>query len=222
MLSLLSFGQTEDSLVVLTKNFKFEDGIYLSFEDFQQNKPSYTWDTLGAKMFSNPQNAQATLDSLWIKGIDPEIIPIDQLWGICLAGIPYIRLEKGAIKDDRYSFVGLKVRGKICYFSYRKTEVRKIAMPIYNPYTRRPFQQGYVEREKTFDYKKILSFESGAIADFDRKNFVNWIYLDWQLQDTVKALSEDEVSSKLFKCLLIYVDRNEVKIPYRSVSSDES
>ncbi len=31
---------------IITKNFKFENGIYASFSDWQRNKPTYRWDSI--------------------------------------------------------------------------------------------------------------------------------------------------------------------------------
>jgi hypothetical protein len=48
------------------------------------------------------------------------------------------------------------------------------------------------------------------VTDFTKENFMNWIENDQQLWATVKDLSPEETQEKLFKCLLIYIDRNAV------------
>ena len=57
-----------------------------------------------------------------------------------------------------------------------------------------------------------MHFETGEVKDFTVENFLQWIQDDENLVETIMELSEEERQEKLFKCLLIYVDRNEVKI----------
>ena len=57
--------------------------------------------------------------------------------------------------------------------------------------------------------------ETGKIQPFGRATLQAWIEDDAQLWRTVSELTEAEAAEKLFKCLLIYDDRNQVLVPQR-------
>ena len=216
-----SFAQS-DSVLVVSKNFKFEDGIYLNFEAFQRNIPDYTWDQLEATLFSNPQTYMAQVAELRILAIDEPIarasaIDVQKIWGLTIGGIPYIRLEQGMVKKQLTTFAALRVRGRICYYAFEETQKRMIPMPIYNPATGRPFHVAQVEREAPVQVERMLHFETGKQADFNRSNFIQWIQDDPKLVKTIEELSPEEVRQKLFKCLLIYDDRHEVRIRVNTI-----
>ena len=58
-----------------------------------------------------------------------------------------------------------------------------------------------------------MNFETGEVADFTIENFLKWILDDPRLIQSINELSQEEAQEKLFKCLLIYDDRNEVFVP---------
>ncbi len=192
---------------LLTKNFKFKDGIYVNFTDFQQNKPSYTWEEVNARLATSDEGFVAQVE--YIKK-DQQIIDLQQIWGICLGGIPYIRLPKGEITDAATVFAGLRVRGKICYFKYKDEAIDTVEVKAYNPLNGRPYRQAKVPVERTVQQERMLHFQTGEVADFNIQNLLIWIQDDRQLWNTVRDLSLEEADEKLFRCLLIYVDRNEV------------
>ena len=200
-------GQIDTAVV--TKNFLFSDGVYLSFDAFQNNQPSYHWDELEVQVFTNPQTHEA-------KWTTPVLIssgtPLEEhtIWGICREGIPYIRLADKQEQQELTTFAALRVRGKICYFSYLTIEEREIEVSAYNPYTGRPFRTGVIRREEEVTQERMLHFETGAITDFTLGNFLDWILDDPGLHESVLELTEEEVEEKLFRCLLIYDDRNPV------------
>ncbi len=201
-----------DSLI-LTKNYRFNDGVYLSFEAFQSNTPDYEWGDLKANLVTNPQTFITHIQYVFIKNESGDIpLDLNKVWCVSLAGIPYLRLDENDPENNTTSFAGLQLRGKICYFSF--DDLRRVKIPIhaYNPYNGRPFRSAVIEREKQVRIEKILNFETGEIADFNVRNLKNWIQDDPRLLETIDSLSEEEAEDKLFKCLLIYVDRNVVRI----------
>lgn len=202
----------EDSLI-LTKNYQFLDGVYLSFEAFQSNTPDYQWDELKANLVTNPQTFLTQIEYVHIKN-DEQAIPLDlnKIWCVSLAGIPYLRLTEIEVKKGLTSFAGLRLRGKICYFSFEDYRLVQIPMHAYNPYTGIPFRSGFVERKKNVTFERILNFETGEIAELTVENLKKWIEDDQKLLDTMNNLSYEEVEDKLFKCLLIYDDRNVIRI----------
>ena len=95
----------------MTKNFAFADGVYLSFAEFQENRPSYRWTDLKSSLFTNPQTFLTQIEFLKLKEEGNRPVPLDSVWGLCLGGIPYVRLPQGAVDKELPTFAGLQVRG---------------------------------------------------------------------------------------------------------------
>ncbi len=201
-------GQS-DSLL-LTKNFKFKDGVYLSFHDFQRNKPNYTWEEVNARLATGDEGFLAQVEYIR-RG--QQLLDLQQIWGICLGGIPYVRLPQGVVTSSATAFAGLRVRGKICYFKYKTEVVDSVEVKAYNPLNGLPYRQAKVPVERTVQKEKMLHFQTGAVADFTLPNLLSWIEDDRQLWSTMQELSVAEASEKLFRCLLIYIDRNAIYLP---------
>ena len=205
----MTVSSAQEKPVVLTKNFKFEDGLYLNFVDFQQNRPSLVWDELHTNLFVNPQTFIAQVFSLAKKeekGLEP--ILADSIWGFSIGGIPYMRFPEGTLGKNVPVFVGLRVRGKICYMSYEEEVEKEVTISAYNPLTNVPFRQAKVNRSEKVNREWMLDFETGERIEFNRENFRHWIEDDPRFLETINSLESEEVEVKLFKCLLIYVDRN--------------
>ena len=210
LLLVVSLHGQADSSVLVTKNFKFKDGLYLSFSSFQNNKPDYNWVSLQANSVINPENYTVKIDWIKIKGPNGKPIPMDSIWGLSVNGIPYIQVDK-EVHTFGY-FTALRVRGKICYFTFETKQTELVEISAYNPLTGRPYRNAMVPRSSFEDVEYMLEFDSGEIQRFNIQNFKKWIVEDDDLLQTVNEISEDELSEKLFKCLLIYDDRNPVYI----------
>lgn len=204
------FAQPDSVLV--SKNFLFREGIFLSHQSFRTNAPDLSWEEVDATLFTNPQTYLTHIQEVKIKEGDGDIYP-DSIWGICLQGIPYVRLERTWIQKELATFAPLELRGKICYFDFDRLDTVQVKMTAYNPANGLPFRQAMVDKEIEVKLAKILNFETGEVADFTRDNLLRWIAGDPALTQAALELGEDELESKLFKILLIYVDRNGVFIP---------
>ncbi len=209
--TLGSAASGQEDSVLITKNFKFRDGVYLTLAQWQANRPAYSWEEVDALLATNPQTFLTQVEKIRVRASGERINP-DSLWGICLAGIPYVRIPKEEANKEVPTFAGLRVRGKICYFSYPSEVKRQVKVTAYNPLTKRPFRSGYVDRSETVDQEQMLDFTTGEVAPFEVGAFLEWITDDAQLVETVLALPDEEQKEKLFKCLLIYVDRHPVYV----------
>lgn len=198
--------------VWVEKNFKFEDGIYMSYKSFKNNKPDYLWEDVRSNLYSNPQTYMAQVERIEVLDSAGDSINVDSMWGLSIAGIPYIKLKKGEIKKPNTNFAAIRLRGKICYFAFDDYETKSVEIKAYNPYTGQPFRKGSVETKEKIKYERMIWFDDGRIEDFNKANFLNWIADDESLYETVSLLTEEEAKEKLFKALLIYDDRNPVYI----------
>ncbi|MBI5914351.1 MAG: hypothetical protein HY842_03175 [Bacteroidetes bacterium] len=203
----LASSQGQDSLL-LTKNFRFADGVYLSAEQLRANRPAYAWEAVEVLRFTNPQTSLTSVSGVFLKKEKREL-PLDSVWAVSMDGIPSVRVPHGEINRELPTFAALKLRGKICYFTYPDWRTKEVFVAAYNPLNGRPFRQGKVKREQEVIIEKMLRFESGEVADFNVGNLLAWIQDDPLLVETLTELPPEEQQEKLFRCLLIYVDRNE-------------
>jgi hypothetical protein len=210
LLPLTSLAQEEG--VVVSKNFRFRDGVYLSHQSFRNNAPDLAWEQVQARWFANPQTFLVQMEFIRTKGGGLEISP-DSLWGFTMQGIPYIRLPREWIRKELATFAPIELRGKICYFDFERLDTIKTLITAYNPNNGRPFLQGYIDKEAQSTYRKMLHFETGQVLDLTRENLLGWIGDDPELSAAVADIPESELDAKLFKCLLIYVDRKKVYVP---------
>lgn len=204
-------GNAQDNGEVVSKNFHFKDGIYLHFSSFQSDNPEISWEDVEAVVITNPQTSLTVIDSLRWRNSGTSI-PIDSIWGFSRNGVPSIRIPQQEINKELPTFAALKLRGKICYFTYPDYRMREVFVAAYNPLTGRPFRTGKVLREKEILVERMLSFETGQVVDFNLENFKTWIADDQPLLQSFLELPPSEQKEKLFKTLLIYDDRNLVRI----------
>lgn len=194
---------------VMSKNYLFEDGIYLSFEDFKNNQPVYKWEEVKANVIQNPLTFNAKSDKIFY--VPSEDRKLENLWGFSLDGIPYVNLNLETSVLEQYA--GMRVRGKICYYTYEQEQPKTASITAYNPYTRKPFRSSELEVTEKVHHEMMLRMEDGKVDLFTLDNFKNWIQdEDIQLTASLSDLKAEEVEEKLFKCLLIYNDRNEVLV----------
>lgn len=198
-----------DSLL-LTKNYKFRDGIYLSFKDFQTNTPSFAWDSIRANVYTNPQNFITRIQYIQTGEDDSSQLDLKQVWGVSIDGIPYVNINEELSETGMTTFAGLQLRGKICYFEYQIEQEKEIEMSAYNPLTGQAFRTSNIKRMVTVYVQKMLHFETGEIQGFTVDNLMNWISDDSNLVESMSSLTYEEADEKLFKCLLIYVDRTPI------------
>jgi len=194
---------------VMTKNYLFNDGVYLEFQDFANNQPAYTWKEMRVNIIPNPLTFTAKSDRIFYVIEEDKIV--ENIWGFCLAGIPYIKLPDTTSLLQQYA--GMRVRGKICYFSYEEIQPKTAAISAYNPYNGEPFRTAEISIKEKSKKEMMLRMEDGMVEHFKLENFRHWIKDDLQLTASLADLDANEVEEKLFKCLLIYNDRNEVMVP---------
>lgn len=212
---LLVFGignlSAQDTLAIVTKNYKFNDGIYFSFSDFQKNTPVLKWTELQGNVFSNPENFTVKAEVLKQKSLSPsEESLLDSIWGFTIGGIPYIKIKKEK-NTPLTLFSGIRVRGELCYFTYEAREEKEIVFSAYNPVTARPFRSSVEKRKLKVKKEKILLMKTGEVMDYNFENMMVCLKDDPVLLRALNQIEDYELEEKMFKCLLIYNDRHIIK-----------
>lgn len=191
--------------------FRFQDGVYLSVASFRANQPDYRWKAVKAKLAANAESYRAQAE--YIRPANAAPLPKDSIWGIVLDGLPYIRIPESLTKDTTVlNFAGMRVRGRICYYEFEREEERLVEIKAYNPLTGRPFRSGNISKRVIINEARILHLPTGRQGALDRPTLLGMIGDDKQLTRTVQELPDSAGTEKLYKCVLIYDDRNPIFI----------
>lgn len=197
----------------VTPTFAFADGLYFTYDEFVRNQPRIPMQDVQPRLVTNPRTWITQVESLTRRS-DGQPVDIDQLWGISIDGIPYIRIAADSIDKPLPAFAGLRITGNICYFQYERTEERLVEMTAYNPLTGRPFRSGQVKRDYMEIRERILRFETGEIAHFNRAQLIQWTTRDQMIQTTLRRLSPDteNLEDQLYNIMLSFNKRHPVFI----------
>jgi len=194
---------------ILDNTTIFSDGIYLSREAFLTNKPEIQWGGDPA-VFLNPQTLILKAD-YWILGSGDTLFA-DQAYALAVDGKPYLRIPE--IESLLEAFVPLKVRGRICHYSYPVVREQSVEVAAYNPLTGKPFRRGTVINEEDETEHWIFHFLTGERKLLTRESLMEWVSDDPALVKAIKELEDDQNSiEKLIKSLKIYDDRHPVMLP---------
>ena len=197
--------------IEVTPTYRFTDGIYLTFEEFQSNQPALSWSQFTRRSVVNPQTLIAQVDFIRYKN-SQESLDLDKIWGICIDGLPFIRIPKDSIHKQLPTFAGLRLAGNVCYFSYENRVNKEYEFAAYNPLNGEPFRKATVSRSVSVFVEKIFSFSDGKIINFDRSSLRFKMLDDPELSKVLDQLRpvEDEYKEKLFRLLMSYNRRHPV------------
>ncbi|MEO0340685.1 MAG: hypothetical protein AAF242_15935, partial [Bacteroidota bacterium] len=195
----------------VTPTYRFQDGIYLSFEEFQRNQPALKWDQFIRRSVTNPQSLITQVDFIRYRN-SQEKLDINKIWGICLDGLPFVRIDKDSIHKELSTFAGLRLAGNICYYSYENRVEKEYDIAAYNPLNGEPFRRATVSRMVTNFVEKIFTFEEGGLKPFDKNNIYQLMEDDPELRGKLNELrpTEAEYQEKLFRLMMAYNRRHPV------------
>ncbi|GAB5550463.1 MAG: hypothetical protein Sapg2KO_00540 [Saprospiraceae bacterium] len=208
---LLVLPWVAQAQVEVTPTFRFQDGIYLTFEAFQRNQPSFTWDDYEKRSVTNPQTLVTQVDFIKNKNTQ-EYVDLNKIWGICLEGLPFVRIPKDSINKELATFAGLRVSGNISYYSYENRVEKEYDFAAYNPFNGQPFRKATVSRMVNVFKEKVFSFETGEISNFERQNLGKLMQNDPQLRKVLNDLDTkgENYKEQLFQLLMSYNRRHPV------------
>ena len=193
--------------VLLDNSFVFADGLYGSFDALKNNTPTHTWEEVYAQLFANPQTFVARLLSLDHRD-QRTLLVADSLWGIVLEGVPYVRVPADAHFGKGTPFVGLKIRGRLAYYTWESRREEEVEIRAYNPLNGRPFRTGRVRKQVPVFYEQLLHFTDGHVEPFTVNTVLAAIQSDTKLHRTLAELPEKEAWDQLYKMVQVFDDRN--------------
>jgi len=233
-ISLISFtiscmqsaGQDEkQGMVKYTPDFRFNDGIYLNFDQVKSNSPIPKAKLLTSIDYNDREFFKKIFEGNKIyfydnMGIRQEVAK-NGIWGYSRNGVLYVQIQENF---NRITFVG-----NICHFVADVTTYDSRTYspygyydPYYSPYGYSnyyspynpyysPYRQSGLQRSELKQY--LIDFESGKILEFDVDNTELLLMKDTQLYDEYVQLSRRKKKDLMFVYIRKFDEKNPLYIP---------
>lgn len=217
---------TERDMVEFTPDFRFNDGIFLTFEQVKENKPISKAKILTSAEYNDRDFFKQVFsnDNIYFydaMGIRQEINTED-IWGYSRNGILYVQIQGGF---NRITYVG-----NICHFvadittydrryygspynyydPYYSPYSYNYYSPYYSPYYM-PYRPTTVARNELVQY--MIEFETGKMIEYDVKNVEMLLMKDPELYDEFMKLSRKKKKQMMFLYLRKYNEKHPLYLP---------
>ena len=223
------YGQEKEGMVKYTPDFRFNDGIYIDFEQVKMNSPIPKAKLLTSVDYNDREFFKKILamDKIYFYdnlGVRQEIAK-NTIWGYARNGVLNIQVQENF---NRITFVG-----SICHFVADITsyDSRYYNSPYgyydpyyspygysnyYNPYSPynsyySPYRQSNMTRNELKQY--IIDFESGKILEYDINNTELLLMKDNELYEEYVQLSRKKKKEQMFVYIRKFNEKNPLFIP---------
>jgi hypothetical protein len=217
-------GQEKEDMVKYTPDFRFNDGIYLNFDQVKLNSPIPKAKLLTSVDYNDRDFFKRVLESEKIFFYDDmgvrQDIEKNTIWGYARNGVIYVQIQENF---NRITFVG-----SICHFVADITtyDSRNYNSPYgyydpyyspygysnyYNPYNSyySPYYPYSQPTTRTELKQYLIDFESGKVMEFDIENTKLLLMRDSQLYEEYVQLSKKKQKELMF----VYIRKFNEKIP---------
>jgi len=229
LFSLITFlrlyGQEKEGMVKYTPEFKFNDGIYINFDQVKLNTPIPKAKLLTSIDYNDREFFKKILegDKIYFYdniGVRQEIAK-NSLWGYSRNGVLYVEIQGNF---NRITFVG-----NICHFVADITTYEsRYNSPYgyydpynspygysnyYSPYSPyySPYRQPSMSRNELKQY--LIDFESGKVLEFDVENTKLLLMKDSQLYEEYVQLSRKRKKELMFVYIRKFNEKNPLYLP---------
>jgi hypothetical protein len=200
--------------VVYDPDFRFTDGIYLTFDQVKYNKPLLKSRVISTIDYNSPEFYDILLTKTDISYYDylgmRQTVKVTNIWGYAKNGNLFVRMYD--------SFNKITYMGSICHFL---ATINVNYQPMYDPYYYNPnyYYPGWsnnVSVSKTEIKQFIMDFSTGKILDYEEKNLEILLMRDPQLYDEFMGISRKKKQQLKFYYIRKFNERNPLKIPVYS------
>ena len=215
---VFSQADSTSQLVKYTPGFKFEEGIFLNFDQVKQNKPIAKSQIITSIPYDDPDFYDRILQEKKIElydnlGTKQEIVN-KKIWGYSRNGVLYVN-----VNDDFYR---ITIVGSICHFVASLTTYNNYGSPYYSgygypyggyydPYS--PYSSPYANTGNTELKQYLLDFKTGNILEYDVQSIELLLMADPELHDEFAALNNKKQKQMKFLYLRKFNERNPLYFP---------
>lgn len=218
-------AQDRGGMVKYTPDFRFNDGIYLDFEQVKTNTPIPKAKLLTSVDYNDREFFKKIFEVEKIyfydnMGIRQEV-PKSNIWGYARNGVIYVQVQNNF---NRITFIG-----NICHFVADITTYDSRTYgspygyydPYYSPYSYgsyyspyNPYYSPYRSSMARNELKQyIIDFETGKILEFDVENTEILLMKDPQLYEEYVQLSRKKRKDLMFVYIRKFNEKNPLYIP---------
>jgi len=221
-------GQEKEGMVKYTPDFRFNDGIYLNFEQVKLNSPIPKAKLLTSVDYNDREFFKKLLENDKIYFYDElgvrQELSKNNIWGYARNGVLNIQVQGNF---NRITFVGT-----ICHFVADITTYDSRYYnspygyydPYYSPYGysnyyspyysyNSPYRQSNASRTELKQY--IIDFESGKVLEFDVEHTELLLMKDSQLYEEYVTLSRKKKKELMFVYIRKFNEKNPLYLPVK-------
>ena len=212
------FSQADSSsqLVKYTPGFRFEEGIFMSFDQVKQNRPISKSQIITSIPYDDPDFYDRLLEEKKIELYDnlgtKQELSTKNLWGYSKNGVLYVNVNE--------DFYRITIVGSICHFVASLTTYNNYGSPYYSgygypygnyydPYSPYSSQNGGNTELKQY----LLDFKTGNILEYDVQSIEILLMADPSLHDEFAALNNKKQKQMKFLYLRKFNERNPLYFP---------
>lgn len=213
----------EGEMVEFTPDFRFNDGIFFTFEQVRANEPVSKAKILTSADYNDRDFFKKVFENENIyyynaMGIRQEVSK-ENIWGYSRNGILYIQVQGGF---NRITYVG-----NICHFVADITSYDRRYYgspynyydPYYSPYSYNSYYSPYympyrpttVSRNELVQY--MIDFETGNRIEYELKNVEAVLSKDPELYDEFMKLRRKKKKQMMFLYLRKYNEKHPLYLP---------
>ena len=222
----LLHAQEKEAMIKYTPDFRFVDGIYLTFDQVKFNKPIPKAKLLTSIDYNDREFFKKILegDKIYFYdnlGVRQEVAK-NSIWGYSRNGVLYVQIQENF---NRITFVG-----NICHFVADVTSYDSRSYgspygyydPYYSPYGYgsyyspyyNPYYSPYRSNMGRTELKQyIIDFESGKVLEFDVENAELLLQKDNQLYEEYVQLPRRKRKDLMFVYIRKFNEKNPLYIP---------
>jgi hypothetical protein len=205
----LSAQKDSVAKVAYSPDFKFEEGVYLNFEQVKNNHPIAKSRIISTVDSNDDQFFELILNNPIISFYDDfgmkQEVKLKLLWGYSKNGVLYIRMNE--------SFSRISYVGNISHFLANITVVQ-------NQYDDPYFYNQYYyyrsinpQRTTTEMRQFVMDFSTGKIYDYSESNIEALLMRDPELHDEYTSLSKRKKQQLKFFYIRKFNERNPLMLP---------
>ena len=199
-------------MVMYTPEYKFNEGIFLNFNQVRHNSPLPKSRIITPIDYSDPDFFTKVLDEKKILFYDhlgmKQELSTSQVWGFSRNGILFIGL------DNKYNRI--TIIGSICHFVATVTtyDTRYYDPYYYNPYDYYYRYGGYPANTQSSEMRQyLLDFKTGKVYDYDVQSLEVLLMQDPELHDQYAQLRKKKQRQQKFIYLRKFNERNPLYMP---------
>jgi hypothetical protein len=214
----LAQSQQHDSLQAIryTPDFKFKEGVYLSFDQVRQNNPIPKSRIITTVAYDDPDFFERVLKEKKIQLFDnlgtKLEVQVKSVWGFSRNGVLYININD--------SYFRITIIGSICHFVASLTTYNNDRYnPYYGygyPYYYSPYSPYYSSNSggSNVEMKQfLLDFKTGNLLEYNEESVELLLMPDPELHDEFASLSKKKQKQLKFLYIRKFNEKNPLYFP---------